>query len=418
MLQDHEKSAMVFFSATSPEHVTDLPAFNDFQMAVQSILEGHSSEEEGLRIYQQLDLTMGQILYYYYEQAQFQPWSETMEERSSQIYSHIDLVRDEAELALKGCQGGDAETANLHLEAARHHLFDLMALFAVLRQEEEARPKFSELAWVNELCRVAVACSQEELSDEHLAERLETAQQLHERALLGLAQMPPLSDRQRWRAIRDGMAEALESLGQGLDQVDAYLDDHHGETLDGGLELCMGGAQKLLEEYEKLRQLEEERPGRSCPMCSQTSPFDSTRCTSCSAPLPRLPEEDEPVAETSWPSHVQSVLDSLDLWQRGQLSLDQALTSVGELEQRFRKGLTSVQQMKIPGQGLPDEVQRVEETRARLMAESQAALEGLAQMKAALEQEQADLVNSAAGAFLQAVQGLLETHQLGQQWVG
>lgn len=178
-----------------------------------------------------------------------------------------------------------------------------MALFAELRREEEERPKFSDLAWVNELCRVAVACRQGQLSDDHLAERLETAQQLHERAALGIPQMPPLiADRQRWRQILASMVEALERLGQGMGQVDAYLDDHDGEALDAGLELCMSGAQRLLDEYETLRILEDEVPTRLCPMCSQSNPLEATRCGSCSATFPRLPEEEAADPQVSWPS--------------------------------------------------------------------------------------------------------------------
>ena len=410
---------MVFFSATSPDHVTDLPAFNDFQMAVLSVLEGHSSEEEANRLYQQLDTTLGQVLYYYHEQVHFQPVEEQSEQRSSQIYSLIDLVREESALSFKASLTEDPEATAFHLEAARQSLVELMALFAELRREEEERPKFSDLAWVNELCRVAVACRQGQLSDDHLAERLETAQQLHERAALGIPQMPPLiADRQRWRQILASMVEALERLGQGIGQVDAYLDDHDGEALDAGLELCMSGAQRLLDEYETLRILEDEVPTRLCPMCSQSNPLEATRCGSCSATFPRLPEEEAADPQVSWPSHVEHLLHSLQAWRQGEMDQEQALAALAELRGRFQKGLASFQQMKIPAQGVAEEIQLVSDTRDRLIADSQTALAGLHNIQAALEEGQADFVNTATENFLAGVQGLLEAHQLGQQLVG
>ncbi|MBT9582193.1 hypothetical protein IV102_02520 [bacterium] len=410
---------MVFFSATSPDHVTDLPAFNDFQMAVFSVLEGHSSEEDASRLYLQLDTTLGQVLYYYYEQVHFQPLEEQSEQRSSQIYSLIDLIREESALAFKASLTDNQTATSFHLEGAREYLGDLMKQFAELRREEEKRPKFSDLAWVNELCRVAVACRQGQLSDDHLAERLETAQQLHERAALGIPQMPPLiTDRQRWRQILAVMVEALETLGQGIGQVDAYLDDHDGDGLDAGLELCMSGAQRLLEEYETLCILEDEVPTRLCPRCSHSNPLEATRCGSCSATFPRLPEEEAADLQVSWPSYVERLLHSLHSWRQGEMNLEQAVGALVELRGRFQKGLASFQQMKMPAQGVPDEIQRVGDARARLIADSERALAGLNDIQAALEEGQADFVNTATENFLAGVQGLLEAHQLGQQLVG
>ena len=57
---------MVFFSATSPDQVTDLPAFNDFQMAVQAALEGHSDEKELGRLVMVFFMSLRIVLVFFF----------------------------------------------------------------------------------------------------------------------------------------------------------------------------------------------------------------------------------------------------------------------------------------------------------------------------------------------------------------
>lgn len=402
---------MISFS-TNPDNVTDLPAFNDFQLAVQGALEGHSSEEELIKVQQQLDIVMGQVLFYYCDQVHFQPTSPELEEQSRLVYRRIDGVRDEAELACKAALIPDEEEANLHLDAARQELTALLSVFAEIKAAEEARPKFSPLPWVHELCRVAVACRQGDLSEDHLAERLETSQQLHSTAALTIPQIPSLiADRQRWRELISAMTASLAEIGQGLESVAAFLQDGNSETLDAGLELCMGGAEKLMGEYETVKRLEEEQPGLQCPMCSQENPLGATRCAHCSAQLPRLTDVEEALGqgELSWPSHVQSLVQSLEGLQGGSRQPGLVLGEVNQMRDRFHKGLKDLKAMKIPEQGLSEEeLELVQETRERMLQESQAAIGSLEQMAQAIKDEQWDFVSAATQRFLQQVEGLLE----------
>ncbi|MBX3167374.1 MAG: hypothetical protein KF760_08175 [Candidatus Eremiobacteraeota bacterium] len=396
---------MISFS-TNPENVTDLPAFNDFQLAVQGVLEGHSDEQELGKVYQQLDSVLGQALFYFCDQVHFQPASDHLEAQSQLVYRHIDGVRDEAELACKACLIADEAEANLHLDAARQELIQLTTLFAAMKKEEEAQPRFSPLPWIHELCRVAVAYRQGQLSEEHLAERLETSRQLHQRAALSIPQVPSLiHDRQRWRELITSMEASLAGIGEGLQAVDAFLDTADGDTLDAGLELCMGGAEKLMEDYATIKRLEEEQPGLQCPLCSKENPLGTQRCGHCSAPLPRLSDMEEAMGqgEVSWPSHVQSLVQSLEGLQGGSRQPGVVLGEVQQMRERFERGIQDFKKMKIP-EGL----EQAEEARERLLQGSQAAIGSLEQMAQAIKDEQWDFVNTALQQFLQQVDGLLE----------
>ncbi|MFN8610966.1 MAG: hypothetical protein U0931_25720 [Vulcanimicrobiota bacterium] len=403
---------MISFS-TNPENVTDLPAFNDFQMAVQGMLEGHSSEEELVKVQQQLDLVMGQVLFYFCDQMHFQPVSAELEQQSQAVYRHIDGVRDEAELACKAALIPDEDEANLHLDSARQELVSLLAIFAEIKAVEEARPKFSGLPWVHELCRVAVACRQGELSEDHLAERLETSQQIHQNAAFTIPQVPSLiADRQRWRELIGSMEASLAEIGQGLDAVGGFLDDGNFETLDLGLELCMSGAEKLTLEYETVRRLEEEQPGLQCPMCSEENPLGATRCGHCSAQLPRLSDVEEALGqvEVSWPSHVQSLVQSLEGLQAGSRQPAQVLAEVQQMRQRFEKGLKDFASMKVPEQGLGEEdLDLLESTRQRVLQDGQAAVAALDQLARGIQEEQWDFVSAATQQFLRQVEGMLDS---------
>lgn len=396
---------MISFS-TNPENVTDLPAFNQFQMAVQGALEGHSDEEELTKVYQQLDLVLGQVLFYFCDQVHFQPASEALETQSQRVYLHVDGVRDEAELACKACLIPDEAEANLHLDAARQELVQLTTIFAAMKAEEDARPRFSPLPWIHELCRVAVACRQGQLSEDHLAERLEASQLLHQRAAMTLPQVPSLiHDRQRWKELIASMEAGLAEIGEGLQAVDAFLDTADGDTLDSGLELCMGGAEKLMEDYETVRRLEEEQPGVLCPLCSEENPLGSQRCQHCSAALPRLSDMDEAIGqgELSWPTHVQSLVQSLEGLQGGSRQPGVVLGEVQQMRERFERGIQDAKKLKIP-----EELEAAEEARQRLLTESQGAIGSLEQMAQAIKDEQWDFVNTATEHFLQRVEGLLE----------
>jgi hypothetical protein len=396
----------------NPDDVTDLPAFNDFQLALKATLEGHSSEEELIKVQQQLDVVMGQVLFYFCDQVHFQPASPELEAQTRVVYRRIDGVRDEAELACKAALIPDEEEAHLHLDAARRELIALLGIFAEIKAIEAARPRFSPLPWVHELCRVAVACRQGDLTEEHLAERLETSQQLHGTASLTIPQIPPLiADRQRWRELIRSMEASLAEIGQGLESVAAFLQDGNSETLDAGLEMCMGAAEKLMEDYETVKRLEEEQPGLQCPMCSQENPVGAARCAHCSAQLPRLTDVEEALGqgELSWPSHVQSLVQSLEGLQGGSRQPGMVLGEVNQMRDRFHKGLKDLKAMKVPEQGLSeDEMEMVQETRERLMQDCQAAIGCLEQMAQAIKDEQWDFVSAATQKFLQQVEGLLE----------
>ena len=214
---------MISFS-TNPDSVTDLPAFNDFQLAVQGALDGHTDEEELAKVYQQLDLVLSQALFYFSEQIHFQPVSDHLEAQSQRVYLHLDGVRDESELAARACLIPDEEAVQLHLGAARRELKELNQIFATIQAEEAAQPRFSPLPWIHELCRVAVACRQGQLSEDHLAERLETCQQLHQRASMTIPQIPSLiHDRQRWKEIIASMQSCLAEIGEGVEAVASFL---------------------------------------------------------------------------------------------------------------------------------------------------------------------------------------------------
>ena len=396
---------MISFS-TNPENVTDLPAFNDFQLAVQGALEGHCDEAELVKVYQQLDQVLGQVLFYFCEQVHFQPASDELEAQSQLVYRHIDGVRDEAELACKASLIPDEIEANLHLDAARQELIGLTTIFAAIKEQEEALPRFSPLPWIHELCRVAVACRQGLLTEDHLAERLETSQQLHQRAALTIPQVPSLiHDRQRWKELIASMEASLAEIGEGLVSVDTFLDTASGETLDAGLELCMGGAEKLMEDYETVRRLEEEQPGLLCPLCSEENPLGAQRCQHCSAALPRLSDLDEALGqgEVSWPTHVQSLVQSLEGLQGGSRQPGLVLGEVRQMRERFERGIEDAKKLKIP-----QELEAAEEARQRLLSESQAAIGCLDQMARSIQDEQWDFVNTATQQFLQRVEGLLE----------
>ena len=397
---------MISFS-TNPDNVTDLPAFNEFQLAVQGALEGHSDEQELSKVYQQLDLVLSQTLFYFCDQVHFQPPSQHLEQQTRLVYRYIDGVRDEAELACKACLIPDEEEVHLHLDAARQELQELTRIFAAMQAEEAATPRFSPLPWVHDLCRVAVACRQGQLTEDHLAERLETSQQLHQRAALTIPQIPSLiQDRQRWREIITSMEASLAEIGEGLQSVEAFLDTANEDILDAGLELCMGGAEKLVEDYETVKRLEEEQPGLLCPLCSEENPLGSQRCRHCSAALPRLADVEEAIgqSEISWPSHVQSLVQSLEGLQGGSRQPEVVLKEVEQMRERFQRGIQDMQKIKVP-----EELEEAEQARQRLILESQAALGALDQMAQAIRDQQWDFVNTASQQFLQRVDGLLES---------
>lgn len=389
---------MISFS-TNPDSVTDLPAFNDFQLAVQGALDGHTDEEELAKVYQQLDLVLSQALFYFSEQIHFQPVSDHLEAQSQRVYLHLDGVRDESELAAKACLIPDEEAVQLHLGAARRELKELNQIFATIQAEEAAQPRFSPLPWIHELCRVAVACRQGQLSEDHLAERLETCQQLHQRASMTIPQIPSLiHDRQRWKEIIASMQSCLAEIGEGLEAVESFLTSSDLEALDAGLELCMGGAEKLTEDYETVKRLEEEQPGLHCPLCTGENPLGSQRCQHCSATLPRLAEVEEALGQgqSNWPSYVQSLLESL------QLRSSQALVQVQQMRDRFERGVQDLQKMKVP-EGL----EAAEEARQKMLQESRAAIDSLDQMADSIQDGQWDFVTTASEEFLQRVEGLL-----------
>lgn len=401
---------MISFS-TNPENVTDLPAFNDFQLAIQGALQGHSDEQELVKVYQQLDTVLGQALFYFCDQVHFQPASEHLETQSQRVYRHIDGVRDEAELACKASLIPDESEAHLHLDAARQELVQLTTIFAVMKQEEAALPRFSPLPWIHELCRVAVACRQGQLSDDRLAERLETSQQLHQRASMTIPQIPSLiHDKQRWRELIASLEASLAEIGEGLQSVAAFLKSSDVDLLDAGLELCMGGAEKLSEDYETIRRLEEEQPGLQCPKCSQENPLGAQRCQHCSAVLPRLSDIEEALGqgELFWPVQVQSLVQSLEGLQNGSRQAEVVLNEVQQMRQRFERGLQDLKKMKVPEGLVGEERELVEDTRERLQQETQAALGSLGQMARAIQDQQWDFVNTATQQFLQEVDGLLE----------
>ena len=173
----------------------------------------------------------------------------------------------------------------------------------------------------------------------------------------------------------------------------------------------MGGAEKLMGEYETVKRLEEEQPGLQCPMCSQENPLGATRCAHCSAQLPRLTDVEEALGqgELSWPSHVQSLVQSLEGLQGGSRQPGLVLGEVNQMRDRFHKGLKDLKAMKVPEQGLSEEeLELVQETRERMLQESQAAIGSLEQMAQAIKDEQWDFVSAATQRFLQQVEGLLE----------
>jgi len=409
---------MVFFAGNA-EHLTELPAYNDFQMAIESLLEGGCGREDVEKLHHQLDLTLSQVLYYFYEQVHFQVATEELESRSVEVFRGLDLLREEVSLAFKAALSEDDQATRAHLDCAREHLTSLMQHFAHFREQEEALPKFSDLAWVNELCRVAVCCRQGQLTVEHLAERLDTCFQLQERAALSLPQVPPLiPDRNRWNELIQSMGSALETILEGLHKVDEFLETHQDETLDAGLELCTSGAGRLLEDCETLKLLEEKGTQRLCPRCSKETPSEAGRCVHCLAPIPRLAQESEVLeAEQPWPEHVSRLLRQLQAWQMGQIDEGQAMSALESLRSRFEKGQTNLQSMSIPDLGSPDDRQFLVDTRSQVISASQAALAGLDEIQQALGQGQPDLVSIASESFLRAVEALMEAYQRGQQRV-
>lgn len=408
---------MVFQAATTPEHFTDLPAFNDFQMSLQSFQEGHTTEEELGRVHQQLDLLLSQMLYHFYEQVQYQPPTEEFEGVAMEIYLNFDLIRDEATLALQAAAGQDTAQCEFHLAAAREGIQRLMELFADLRAQEASRPKFSELPWINELCRVAVSCRQGDLEEECLSERLEQCRELYEMTLTSLPALAnPGASPATWQELRDAFSAALDQIRAGLELVSQYVSQGDEESLDEGLEQAQAGAQALLEQHRRLEELEQTEPFILCPNCSTSNALGAVRCSKCSSPFPRREDmEPEDVdSQQAWPSHVATLLSALEDLRCGRSEVDPVQDLLQQMRERFEKGLRFFQDLKSPRSADPSAAGAFEETRQNLMRESQHALEGLEVLQGALNQGNWDFLTPATERFLAGVQGLVEIHQLDQ----
>lgn len=391
---------------------TDLPAFNDFQQAVYKLLDGHAREEELLQVHQQLEQVMGQILFYFSDQIDFQPSDPQLDEYVQQVYNQVNDVRDEAELSCKAALSTDKDEAVLHLQASHQAMITLQAVFAEIKSLEDKQPRFSSLPWMHEVCRVALACRRGQLSEEHLSERVDMAQQLHDNAVLYFSQLSlPPTNQQFWHELLAAVGESLDEIAEGLAALRQFLQTGQVELLDVGVELCMNASEQLVDDCEAIEKFQEQAPVLACPRCGKHNAPDVSRCGHCLSPLPRIDIADSTVATeaATWPAHIEKLIALLEEVQDGLVAPEEVLAEIKQLQLRFEKGLQSLEGMKLPAQQLTaEEETQVQELRLHLMSEAQAAIDELAQVSQALRDAHWDRLQLASSQFLLQVEGLMQ----------
>jgi hypothetical protein len=342
--------------------------------------------------YQELDLHLSQLFYHLSMQL---PYCNLEEDFPSEdLFLQLDLVRDEARLVAMLEEPERLE----HAAAAQEALTRVEAMLDRLKAWEEQQPRFAELAWVNELCRVAVACQQEQLPAEALWERLAGARELYQELWMAIAALrPPFWEQARGQQLQADFAQALQLLQQGLDQVDQFGAEGDAELLDLGLEHLAQGAAQIQATYRQLQEAEAEyEKGLPCPKCEHLNPPGSRRCDACGATLPQahMPESRD-LQEAGWPDLVADFVAALQA-----LDQPQSLQRLDDLVRRFGKGLDYFE--KLPRR--PE----LETLQNEVVVTTGQCLVQMESLRAPLEEALWDQVEALQSQFLSALTELLQ----------
>ena len=344
---------------------------------------------------QELDEHLSQLVYHLSVQLPYQTLPEDFP--AEELFLQLDLCRDEARLVLMQEEG---EERDFHLDGALQALSEVERLLEILKQIEAEQPRFAALPWVHELCRVAVACQQDQLPAEALWERLAGGRELYQELWLAVSQLrPPFWEQERGQQLQSAFSEGLESLLQGLDHVELFGNEGDAELLDMGLELLAQGAQQVHDAYQRLQEVEADYAlGLPCPKCEHRNPPGSRRCDACGATLPVAEWlESRDLEDGGWPDLVAALLASLQALQQAQ-----ALAQLTDLERRFERGYAYFEKL----QPAPE----VAALRQQILESSRLCSEQLAALRGPLEEGQWDQVGLIQAQFLTQLQELLR-HQ-------
>jgi hypothetical protein len=328
-----------------PPAPTDLAEFNEFQASAARFWEGHETADDLERYLATLDLQLGVLLGHFHEELAFQPASESLEKASELVYWQFDLLRMELPLVVRTARFNDFEASREHLHTCGESVRTLFEVLDTLKREDHDKGVYSDLPWVNELCRVATAVLTNRLQGEALVARLESARAIVNQLGRQFKSMQVAGlERRLWLASQPRLEGSLVAFEEGLEAFDRYLDDHQQDTLQAGLDAVCDAADALIEVYEQLQQ---QPPECLCPRCSAPNLPHALRCSSCGAafPLgeealeaPQISVRDEEGDELSLPQYIADLLE----W----LETGDAESALQQQKARFEAGLRQAEQWK------------------------------------------------------------------------
>lgn len=375
---------------------TDLPAWNDFAAEVEQYAGGAVRLESVAQALERLDLALGRMEMEFLEELPYRESTAVLHEVTMQVDAALVSLRGLLPALLARVESGDAQEP---LERGREAVQQFCEAFARLRREDEAGERWSESAWVHDLCRVGRGWLRGRLPQESFRRRVAGFEEYHRRLKEGLASFEPLPREQAvLEAQRGRLQAALERQEQALAVLQACAESGEEAPVLPALEALCEAAGDMIEVHRLLMQAEEREEERPCLRCGASNPLGGRFCSGCGGVLPRL-VPDEPQASRldlreggggrPQYEHLQRLLDSVERLRAGTLAPEEFLAVLDDLEDRLVQADRQLARIAAPAAETPGEQLEIYLAARHAAQESQLRMaEALGCMREYVEQGQ------------------------------
>lgn len=354
----------------APELVTDFPAFNDLQRHLIEHREGRLELGRFESALDQLDAGLGALYANFHEELPFQVLDEELEPLAQEALAVFDVLQCDFELLKRAWMEGDSEALEVHEAAIRADLQRLFPCLERLRAGCAGSERFSDVPWLHELSRVALAARAGLLEPALLEKRLQQAE--------GMLQSLAVFEE------HPGVSQALQLVQEALEQLYPALEDDW-----TGLEPACRLFREAGIELARLC-LPAQPASIACARCGAAVSLREERCPACQAPVPRPLGEPAPaVVVSEQPGSAGGgelhELEALIQAARVDLAVVPELRTVLErFANRFRKGLSGLQAIPLP-EAPAEELAVWRELSSDFAAHTENALAAAEQAQEALE---------------------------------
>ncbi|MBT9583440.1 zinc ribbon domain-containing protein [bacterium] len=368
---------------------TDLEPFELLKLDAEKWLDGQQDSQALKQRWLALDQELASRHHYFQEGLRFQEWSEFLIVTGREVFEQFEWIQDQMQRFDLGLETSQELEVAYAIEQIYAALVVLQHAYKTLRELQDKLPAMSDSPLVAELIRVGQLAADEKIPIDSFLERLHVYQDMQERLrqALQLAQPAP-----REQAILDEermhLDAAFETQQQGVEELLHFAETLDRLALERGLELLDQGAQVQL----RLRQRLDKTDSTSCPFCSASNEVHSRFCSACSARLPSSTPADTttPTASDGLSSHFQRLASAVQQRLRGQISEAEFQTTLGW----FRGLYESVcrqrnAQPPAPANAPPDQKQLLAEAQESMQAGLELIGEGLEQLEAGEQLEDA-----------------------------